>query len=193
MGSHEAAYSEEIHRRIGRVVVPRERIAERVRTLAGEIAREYADKELTILAVLTGSLIFLADLIRELPLMMRLNVISVSSYPDDATTSRGPKLAAEVSRGLAGKHVLIVDDILDSGKTMRFLLDRVAAVGPASVKSCVLLRKRPPGAADRPRPDFVGLELGPEFVVGYGLDYDNLYRNLPDLCALSPAAGGEAV
>ena len=193
MGSREAAYSDDIRGRIGRVVVPRERIAERVGAIAGEIAQAYADRELTILAVLTGSLIFLADLIRELPLMMRLDVISVSSYPDDATTSRGPKLGGEVSRSLAGKHVLIVDDILDSGKTMRFLLDRVKAVGPASVRSCVLLRKRLPGEVNRPRPDFVGFELEPEFVVGYGLDYDNLYRNLPDLRVLRGVTGEEAV
>ena len=170
------------------MVVSRSRIARRLKQLAGEIAACYGEGELTILAVLTGSLIFLADLIRLLPLRMRLNVVSVESYPGCAAESQSVQLAGPVPESLAGKDVLILDDILDSARTLRVLTEAVAEVGPASLRTCVLLRKCRPDLPDRLRPDFVGFDIGREFVVGYGLDFDNLYRNLPDICVLQQHA-----
>ena len=176
---------------IGRIVVSRDRIARRVRHLGRRIAECYASsEELTILAVLTGSLVFLADLIRQLPLNMRVDLVSVSSYSGEATRSRGPRFDAPIPGDLAGKDVLIVDDILDSGRTLTALTDAVAAAGPASLRICVLLAKRRADLSDRPRADFVGFEIDDEFVVGYGLDFDHRFRNLPDVCVLKRRVSG---
>jgi len=169
---------------VARVVVPRDRIAERVRELAAEIASCLQGEELTILAVMTGSLIFLADLVRELPGRMRIDLVSISSYPGRTTDSKGPEFISPVRVELKGKHVLVLDDILDTGRTLEVLLSRVEKMEPASLRSCVLLVKRRPDLTGRVRPDFVGFEVEPEFLVGYGLDFDNLYRNLPDVCVL---------
>lgn len=177
-----------IYRDIARVAVTRRRISRRVRELANEIARDFGDGEMTILAVLTGSLIFLADLIRQLPLRMRLDLISVSSYPGKATRSKGVKLPTAAPVSLKGHRVLIVDDILDSGQTLAALLQAVNAVKPASVRTCVLLRKQRSDLSNRVEADFVGFEVADEFLVGYGLDYDNAYRNLPDICVLKEHA-----
>lgn len=181
------ASSQAIAADIARVVVSRKRIAVRVRELAGRIAECYGQAELTILAVLTGSLIFLSDLIRQLPLKMRLDVVSVCSYPGQATRSQGPRIALPPGASLSGRHVLIVDDILDSGSTLRALQQAVALMDPASLRTCVLMQKVRPDVEDRPAADFVGFEVADEFLVGYGLDFDHLYRNLPDLCVLKPA------
>lgn len=175
---------------IERIVVSAEQLARRVQALAEEIAARYAGKELTILAVLTGSLIFLADLIRRLPLRVRLDVVCVRSYPGPAMQSQGPQLLSPLQAGLSGKDVLIVDDILDSGLTLRAVLAAASALAPASLGTCVLLRKARTEGDERIRPDFVGFEVGPEFLVGYGLDFDGLYRNLPDIRVLRPNGRG---
>ena len=182
------ATCEAIRRDIARVVISRDRIARRVGELAEQIADCYGSRELTILAVLTGSLIFLADLVRSLPLVMRLDVTSVCSYPGDATRPSQPRLDLPPRADLAGKDVLILDDILDSGGTLRLLTDTLRRMSPASLRSCVLLRKNRPDLPDRLDVDFVGFDLDDEFVVGYGLDYNHLYRNLPDICLLSDRA-----
>lgn len=174
---------------IARVVVTRTQIARRVRGLAGRIAAGYAGRELTILAVLTGSVIFLADLIRHMPLRMRLNLVSVSSYPRRATTSQGPRFVLP-EMDLAGKDVLVLDDILDSGRTLSCIVEAIKGLRPASVGTCVLVRKDRPDIKGRIEPDFWGFDTNNEFLVGYGLDFDNLYRNLPDICTLRHAGGG---
>lgn len=140
---------------------------------------------MTVLAVLSGSMIFAADLVRCLRLPVRIEAVSVCSYPDGATESCGPRIELSPRAGLAGRDVLIVDDILDSGRTLRALSRAVKATGPASIKTCVLLRKVRPGINDTVQPDFVGFEVADEFVVGYGMDFNNLYRNLPDICVLA--------
>ena len=177
---------------IAGIVVTRAQIARRVRVLAGHIAAEYSRRELTILAVLTGSLIFLSDLIRRMPLRMRLNLVSVSSYPGRATTSQGPRFDLP-GMDLSGKDVLVLDDILDSGQTLACIVQAVRSRRPASVRTCVLVRKDRPDLAGRIEPDFWGVDVHTEFLVGYGLDFDNLYRNLPDICVLRHAGdvGGE--
>ena len=173
----------------GRVVVARADIARRVQELADGIAERYAGRELTILAVLTGALIFLADLIRRMPVMMRVDLVSVSSYPGAATASRGPELTRAWTVELSGRHVLVVDDILDSGGTLEMMRSAVADAGAADVQTCVLLRKRRDDLPERIRPEFVGFDVPNEFLVGYGLDHDSLYRNLPDVRALSRPQG----
>lgn len=190
-------YGPDIDGLVDHVLVSRYQLADRIGQLGREIAACYAGSEVTIVAVMTGSLIFLADLVRQMPLVARLDLTTVSSYPGDATTSQGPKFLLPISADLSGRHVLIVDDILDSGRTMELLIGTVNAQRPASVRSCVLLRKRRDDLSDRIDADFVGFDIENEFAVGYGLDFNHLYRNLPDVCVLSqhaidPPAGGDA-
>lgn len=180
---------------VARVIVDAQRITARIEQLAGQIAECYEGREVTLLAILTGSLIFLADLVRRLPIRARLDVALVRSYPGSATRSQGPTLRLPPEPELKGCDVLIVDDILDSGGTLRLLCDTVSRMKPASVRTCVLLRKDRTDVVDRAEPDFVGFDVADEFVVGYGLDYNGLYRNLPDICVLNDqvlqrAAGG---
>jgi hypoxanthine phosphoribosyltransferase len=170
-----------------RILFPRERIAQRVRELAGEIAETYesdaGEGGLTLVTILSGSLIFLADLIRELPLRMKIGLITVSSYRGATTESRGARLLQDLNVEVAGRNVLLIDDILDTGGTLRLVRKRLLEVGPRSLRTCVLLRKVSKAPADLPA-DFVGFDIDDVFVVGYGLDYNDLYRNCPDIAVL---------
>jgi len=165
-----------------RVIIGRAKIKRRITTLARQIDAIYQGKELTILAVLTGSLVFLSDLVRQLPLKIRIYVVRASSYCGKKSAP-GKLTLSQIPECLAGQNVLIVDDILDTGQTLGGLLDRVKRRKPASVRTCVLLKKVR-CSNGRVEADFVGFEIPDEFVVGYGLDYDDLYRNLPDICTL---------
>ncbi|MHC4804151.1 MAG: phosphoribosyltransferase, partial [Planctomycetota bacterium] len=133
-----------MHADLDKILIDRERIAGRVAELAREISHDLHDvtdrDELVIVSVLTGSIIFLADLIRQLPQKLRIEVIGVESYPGRATESRGPKITRTLSGNIEGRHVLIVDDILDSGGTMGLIRKELAKRGPKSVRACVLLR-----------------------------------------------------
>ena len=188
MGSGHAVSVESVRPDIARVVVSRQDIARRVTELGDEISSRYADCELTVLAVLTGSLVFVADLIRGLGLPLRLDVVSIRSYPGQATRSCGSQFRLAPEMNLRGRHVLVVDDIFDSGGTLEMLLATLEATGPASLASCVLVRKARPDLPGRMAVDFAGFDVGDEFVVGYGMDHDDLYRNLPDICVLTPHA-----
>lgn len=178
---------------IDRVLISRERIAERVAAMAAEIVADHTpprtpgDAEITIVPVLTGAMIFCCDLIRHMPIYLRIGLIAVSSYPGSATQSQGAKVLDRKLADLRGKHVLLIDDILDSGNTMRLIVPLIEETGAAGVKTCVLLRKDRP-ATRAVRCDYVGFEIPDEFVVGYGLDYNNFYRNLPDIVTLRPSA-----
>lgn len=203
---------------IERVLIDRATLAERVATVAAEIAADLGigpahgeaedgpgaggmtpdagdgGAEVTLVPILTGSMIFVADLVRHLPLRMRIHIISVSSYPGTATESRGPSVEAALTRvpeELAGRHVLVIDDILDSGRTLRAVTDLLHRRGPASLRTCVLLRKRREAAMRQPV-DYVAFDLPDQFVVGYGLDYNDYYRNLPEICTLRPEVMREA-
>lgn len=175
---------------IERVLVSRHEIDDRLQAIGGQIARLYQGQELTIVAVLTGALMLLADLIRHVPLHMRVDLVSVSSYPGQSTASQGPQVHLPIPADLGGRHVLVLDDILDSGATLKLLLEEAARMNPASLRSCVLVRKYRPDLADRIEADFVGFDVPNEFVIGYGMDFDNLYRNLPDICVLKAHAAG---
>jgi hypoxanthine phosphoribosyltransferase len=180
-----------MHADLDKILIDREHIARRVEELADEISHDMKDvtdrDELVIVSVLTGSIIFLADLIRRLPQKLRIEVIGVESYPGRATKSRGPKITRSLSGNIEGRHVLIVDDILDSGGTMRLIREELAKRGPKSVRACVLLRKERPSAMEMPC-NYVGFDIPDVFVVGYGLDYNNYYRNLPDIGTLKENA-----
>ncbi len=180
-----------MHADLDKILIDRERIARRVAELADEISHDLRDitarDELVIVSVLTGSIIFLADLIRRLPQKLRIELVGVESYPGRATESRGPKITRSLAGNIEGRHVLIVDDILDSGGTMRLIRGELAKRRPKSVRACVLLRKERPSAMETPC-DYVGFDIPDVFVVGYGLDYNNYYRTLPDIGTLKEDA-----
>jgi hypoxanthine phosphoribosyltransferase len=141
--------------------------------------------EVTIVPILTGAMIFCGDLIRQMPVKMRIGLITVSSYPGASISSQGSQILGQQLGDIKGRHVLLVDDILDSGGTVKLVVQALRDLGAASVKACVLLRKDRP-SAKQVQVDYVGFEIPDEFVVGYGLDYNNYYRNLPDIVTLKP-------
>ncbi len=149
----------------------------RVRALGEEIARDYAGRPLVVVGVLKGSFIFLADLVRAIDLPLTVDFIGISSY--QGTRSTGVvQITSDLGRPIEGKDVLLVEDIVDTGLTMRYLLENLATRGPASLKVCALLEK-PTRARVRIPIDYRGFVIGDEFVVGYGLDWDGRMRNLP--------------
>jgi hypoxanthine phosphoribosyltransferase len=169
------------------ILIAAGRIRERVAELAGQIARDYQGRPVTIVGVLTGSLIFLADLVRQLDLPLRIHLIQASSYRGAATSPGELTIADSMLPDLAGRHVLLLDDILDTGQTLHRLVAHLHRLGPASVRVAVLLRKL--GRQRVPcEPDYVGFEIPDAFVVGYGLDYNDEYRHLPSIAVLPPEA-----
>jgi hypoxanthine phosphoribosyltransferase len=164
------------------ILFDREQIAARIAALAKEISRDLdelpEDGEIVLVSILTGSVIFVADLIRQLPQKLRIELVTVKSYPGRVTESQGAKLIDGIDGKIQGKHVLIVDDILDSGGTLKLIRAELSKQNPASLRSCVLLRKKRPSAMATPC-EYVGFDIPDVFIVGYGLDFDNYYRNLP--------------
>ena len=165
-------------------------ILARLDELAAQITEDYRGRELTVIAVLNGSLIFMADLLRRVPLPLKLDCLSVASY-HGGTESSGTVTFDQLSLpDIDGRHVLILDDILDSGRTLHAICEKFRAERqPASLRICVLLAKRKSRAREVAA-DYVGFEIGDEFVVGYGLDYEERYRNLPFVGVLHPNAIG---
>lgn len=172
---------------IARILIPRDRIQQRVCELAAQIDETYRDatEGLIIVPILAGSIIFLADMIRCLPFKMRIGLMTLSRYRGAATTGGETKLVQDLSLDIQGRHVLIVDDILDSGGTLSSVQSHLLARSPASLRTCVLLRKTAKAPKDMVV-DFVGFDIDDVFVVGYGLDFDGHYRNWPDIGVLRP-------
>jgi hypoxanthine phosphoribosyltransferase len=185
------SYTAPVHGDIEKILISREQIAARIKELGAAIRRDLEDLsrdgEIVLVPILTGSIIFVADLMRELPNKIRIGVVTITSYPGKATQSKGAQIAGALPGDIEGKHVLIVDDILDSGSTIRLVRDAIAERRPRSVRACVLLRKTIPPALSTPC-EYVGFDIPDEFVVGYGLDYNNYYRNLPDIGTLKKEA-----
>src|SRR3989442_10645997 len=161
-----------------RVLFDEAAIHRRLDEIAAQISDDYRRRELTVIAVLNGSLIFMADLLRRIPLPLKLDCLSVASYHGGTHTTGEVVFKQIALPDVAGRHILILDDILDSGVTLAAIRNKLKTERPLSVKICVLLRKLKP----RLQPveaDHVGFNIGDEFVVGYGLDYMERYRNLP--------------
>jgi hypoxanthine phosphoribosyltransferase len=160
------------------VLISAERIQHRIDELAKEITGTYSGRPITIVGVLTGCLVFIADLIRRLDLPLKIALVQASSYRGAATTPGSLHVQDELLPDLRDRHILLLDDILDSGQTLGYLLSHLKNLGTASVHVAVLLRKE--GTQKVPlEPDFCGFSIPDEFVVGYGLDYNDEYRNLP--------------
>ncbi|HEY1685646.1 MAG TPA: hypoxanthine phosphoribosyltransferase [Tepidisphaeraceae bacterium] len=176
---------------IDRILISQQQIAHRVGELARQIIHDHTpprmsgEAEITIIPILTGAMIFCADLIRQMPIAMKIGLITVSSYPGKSLRTQGSSILGEKVGDIHGRHVLLIDDILDSGGTLRTVVPVLEQLNPASVKTCVLLRKDRPAARSQSC-DYVGFDIPDEFVVGYGLDFDNVYRNLPDIVTLRP-------
>jgi len=188
--------------RIQKVLIRREQIAQRVAELGREITealeRERLELEragqkpgpLVLVPVLTGALVFVADLVRHMPVSMSIRPVTLSSYPGKATSSQGVTVQSGLPTDLKGARVLVVDDILDSGRTLGLLRRVIAAQQPQSQRLAVLLNKTKPGGRDEDvAVEYFGFRIDDEFVVGYGLDYDGLYRNVPDIVTLAEARG----
>jgi hypoxanthine phosphoribosyltransferase len=174
------------------ILIPAERIQERVRELAHDIAADYANRPVTIIGVLTGSLMFLADLVRHLNLPLRIGWIQASSYRGAATTPGALHVQPELVPDVSGRHVLLLDDILDTGQTLGHLVGHLRGLSAESVRTAVLLRKL--GRQKIPiEPDYCGFEIPDAFVVGYGLDFNDEYRNLPHIAVLPTHLGSAAV
>ena len=156
-----------------------------VERMAAEINAFYGDRPLTIIGVLTGSVVLLADLIRLLEMPLRVGVVQASSYRGAATTRGKLQINAELMPDIRNRDVLLVDDIFDTGHTLAEVIRLMKDMGPTSVRTCVLLLKQGRQEVDMPV-DHVGFDIPNEFVVGYGLDYQDEYRNLPYLGALEP-------
>lgn len=166
-----------------KVLLSKEQLHDGVAAMAARIEEAYEGRQLTIVGVLTGSVVLVADLIRHIDQPMRVGVIQASSYRG-ATTTRGDLIInSELMLDISGRDVLLVDDIFDTGVTLAQVVEKLHDFKPHSVRSAVLLRKQGRQEVDY-EPDFVAFEIPDEFVVGYGLDYEDMYRNLPYLAAL---------
>jgi hypoxanthine phosphoribosyltransferase len=167
------------------VLITAEELAQRVGELGAQITEEYAGKRLLLLGVLKGAVIFLVDLAREIQLSLEIDFMAISSYGASTQSSGIVRILKDLEDSVEGQHILVVEDIVDSGLTLDYLLRTLAARGPASIKVCGLLLK------DRPRElsvpiDYVGFNIPDRFVVGYGLDFAERYRNLPYIGVLRP-------
>ena len=174
---------------IERVLFSEEQLAQRVKEIAARIDADYAGKEPLLVSVLRGSFVFMADLVRQITLPCTVDFMAVSSYGSGTTSSGQVKIIKDLSEPIEGRDVLVVEDILDSGNTLSYLLKLLEARHPASIRLCTLLDK--PERRTKPvAVQYTGFTIPDEFVVGYGLDYDEKYRNLPYIGILIPRVYG---
>jgi len=164
-----------------KILIPRRKIAATVKKLAAEIQQDYADKNPLLIGILKGSFIFMSDLVRQINIPLEIDFIRLSSYGTKTCSSGTITLVHELPSRVQDRHVLVVEDIIDTGLTTDFLLDYLRKKGPASLKLCALTEK--PSRRQTPTViDYLGFSIPDKFVVGYGLDFSEKYRNLPDIC-----------
>jgi len=172
-----------MYRDAERVLLTEDQILARVRQLGEEISRDYAGKELLVVGILKGAVIFMADLVRCLTVPARLDFMAVSSYGASSKSSGVVRILKDLEQNISGLHVLVVEDIVDTGLTLNYLRENLCTRDPASLKICTLLDK-PDRRQVAVQVDYNGFVIPDEFVVGYGLDYDGRYRNLRDILVL---------
>jgi hypoxanthine phosphoribosyltransferase len=168
------------------VLVSREVIQKKVKELGKQISQDYEGKELVLVGVLKGGFVFLADLMREITIPVDMDFISVSSYGDSTKSSGVVRIIKDIDINVTNKHVLIVEDLVDTGLTLKHLKELFYTRGPASVKICTALDK-PSRRKVEIEVEYEGIEIPDKFVIGYGLDYAGKFRNLPDVCTLKPS------
>jgi len=169
------------------ILLSEEEIREKVRELGETIRKDYEGKDLFMLAILKGSVVFMADLMRAIDHPVQIDFMSIASYGNSRKSSGIVKILKDIDQNISGKNVLIVEDIMDSGQTLSFLVDLLQARNPQSLKICTFLDKPSRRVADI-QPDYYGFVVPDEFIVGYGLDFAEKYRNLPYVAALKPEA-----
>lgn len=174
---------------IEKVLITKEEIAKRVKELGAQISKDFAGEEITFVCTLRGASIFFADLVREIDLDAELDFISASSYGAGTKSSGEVKLIKDLSAPINGKNVIIVEDIIDTGITLSYLTKMLKARSPKTLKVCALLDKRARREVEF-EGDYIGFEIENEFVVGYGLDYNEKMRTLKDVCVLAPEVYG---
>lgn len=160
------------------VLLSREQVDARIRELGEQLNRDYEGRRLHLICILKGGVFFMTELSKYISVPVTIDFMSVSSYGDEMVSSGRVKIVKDLDESLEGKDVMIVEDIIDSGRTLSYLLDLLKNRNPASIKLCTLLDKPERRVTDVPV-DYVGFQIPDEFVVGYGLDYKQLYRNLP--------------
>jgi hypoxanthine phosphoribosyltransferase len=176
---------------IGEILVQPDELEHRVRELGAEISRDYAGRDLLLIGVLKGAVFFLADLMRTIEVPCEVDFMAVSSYGSSTDTSGVVRILKDLDEPLEGRHVLIVEDIVDSGLTLQYLMRTLETRGPASLQVCALLTKPERRKVEMPA-RYVGFEIPDRFAIGYGLDYAERYRNLPYVAVLSLGdCGGE--
>lgn len=166
-----------------RVLVTREQLDEKTAELAKAIERDYKGKDLLLVGVLKGGFIFLADLVRKLSMDLEIDFISVSSYGNSTESSGVVRIIKDIDSDITGKHILLVEDLIDTGLTLNYLKELFNTKGCASVKLAAILDKPERRKVDL-TVDYAGITIPDEFVVGYGLDWAGKYRNLPDVCVV---------
>jgi hypoxanthine phosphoribosyltransferase len=173
--------------RVGRILVERAALERRVRELGEEISRDYEGREILLVGVLKGAIFFLSDLMRHVSVSCEVDFMAVSSYGSSTDSSGVVRILKDLDAPIAGRDVLIVEDIVDSGLTLSYLYRILCARDPASVRVCALLTKPERRSVEMPI-DYVGFEIPNEFVIGYGLDYAERFRNLPFVAVLEGVA-----
>jgi len=174
-----------LHPDLAEVLLTEGQIRERIKTLAREIKAAYGDGEFTIISLINGAVMFTADLMREIDNPVRLDCIRVSSYGAKTKSIGTPQVIYSLTLDIKARDVLVIDDILDTGKTLKLVKELVQELKPASCRTCVLLDKKARREVAL-EADFVGFEIPDKFVVGYGLDFAERYRNLPGIGVLKP-------
>lgn len=164
-------------------LISADKIRQRTNVLAQQISRDYADRPLVVIGVLNGAFVFVADLVRQLTIPVTVDFLRASSYGPETETSGVVQIRKDLDRPVSGKHLLLVEDIIDTGLTASFLCRHLEMAQPLSVRVCALLDKKQRRLVSFDA-DYVGFEIGNEFVVGYGLDFDEQYRQLADICVL---------
>jgi hypoxanthine phosphoribosyltransferase len=174
-----------MHDHLCKILYSEEQLQTKVRELGAQITADYENKDLVVVGILKGAVVFLSDLIKEIKLPLELDFMVISSYGKSTHASGVVRILKDLDKNIAGKDVLIVEDIVDTGLTLSYLKDNLHTRGPASLKICTLLDK-PSRRKVILNPDYRGYSIPDEFVVGYGLDYGERYRNLPYVGVLKP-------
>ena len=180
-----ATKSPALHPDLESVLVTEAQIKRRIKTLGRELRKVYGDEEFTVISIINGAILFTADLLREIENPVRLDCIRISSYRNETKSTGAPQLISSMTLDVTKRDVLLIDDILDTGKTLAMVTALLRNLKPASLRVCVLLDKKGRREVDFDA-DFVGFQIPDKFVVGYGLDFAERYRNLPCIGVLKP-------
>jgi hypoxanthine phosphoribosyltransferase len=177
----------ELTRGVSKVLIEEDAVASRVAELGGDVSADYAGKDLLLVGVLKGAVFFMADLMRQLTIPCEVDFMAISSYGASTDSSGVVRILKDLDINIEGRHVLVVEDIIDSGLTLSYLMRMLESRNPASLEVCALLTKPARREIDVPV-RYTGFEIPNEFVIGYGLDFDERYRNLPYVAVLDPDA-----